>query len=88
MQKPSQVKRESIYDQIGGETGVEVLVNTFCDYLESTEQGKPVYLLHLRGHGMAHARMEQLNFFSSISTALIWAELNFSIRFTSSWFIL
>lgn len=66
MQKPSQVKRESIYDQIGGETGVEVLVNTFCDYLESTEQGKPVYLLHLRGHGMAHARMEQLNFFSGL----------------------
>ena len=66
MQKTTEVKRVSIYEQIGGEKGVEELVNTFCDHLESTEKGKPVYLLHLRGHGMAHARMEQFNFFSGL----------------------
>ena len=57
-------KRQSIYDQVGGAEGVDKLVNTFCDILETTEVGKPVFLLHLRGHGMAHARMEQFNFFS------------------------
>ena len=59
-------RRESIYQQIGGAEGVEQLVETFCDILETTEVGKPVYLLHLRGHGMAHARMEQFNFFSGM----------------------
>jgi hemoglobin len=58
--------RTSIYEQIGGAEGVDRLVNTFCDTLETTEEGKPVYLLHLRGHGMAHARMEQFNFFSGL----------------------
>lgn len=58
--------RDSIYNQIGGADGVTELVNTFCDILETTEVGKPVYLLHLRGHGMAHARMEQFNFFSGM----------------------
>lgn len=58
--------RDSIYNQIGGADGVTQLVNTFCDILETTEVGKPVYLLHLRGHGMAHARMEQFNFFSGM----------------------
>lgn len=59
-------RRISIYEQIGGADGVDRLVNTFCDMLETTEEGKPVYLLHLRGHGMAHARMEQFNFFSGL----------------------
>ncbi|MEX1200123.1 MAG: group II truncated hemoglobin [Methylophaga sp.] len=66
MQSTAEISRTSIYDQIGGADGVERLVNTFCDILETTEIGKPVYLLHLRGHGMAHARMEQLNFFSGL----------------------
>lgn len=57
-------QRQSIYQRVGGAKGVEKLVNTFCDILETTETGKPVFLLHLRGHGMAHARMEQFNFFS------------------------
>ena len=56
--------RQSFYDRIGGAQGVERLINTFCDVLETTEEGKPVYLLHLRGHGMDHARVEQVNFFS------------------------
>ncbi len=66
MQQAVKTRRESIYDQIGGAAGVDKLVNTFCEILETTELGKPVYLLHLRGHGMAHARMEQFNFFSGM----------------------
>lgn len=66
MQQAVKTRRESIYNQIGGAEGVDKLVNTFCDILETTEVGKPVYLLHLRGHGMAHARMEQFNFFSGM----------------------
>jgi hemoglobin len=66
MQQATKKTRESIYKQIGGAEGVKALVNTFCDILETTEVGKPVYLLHLRGHGMAHARMEQFNFFSGL----------------------
>ncbi|MCX4187104.1 group II truncated hemoglobin [Methylophaga sp. OBS4] len=62
-QVSAQRKRISIYDQIGQAEGVQQLVNTFCELLETTETGKPVYLLHLRGHGMAHARMEQFSFF-------------------------
>lgn len=66
MQQAMTKPRESIYRQIGGAEGVERLVETFCNILETTEVGKPVYLLHLRGHGMAHARMEQFNFFSGL----------------------
>lgn len=66
MQQAVKTSRESIYNQIGGAEGVDKLVNTFCEILETTEVGKPVYLLHLRGHGMAHARMEQFNFFSGM----------------------
>ncbi|WP_438970674.1 globin domain-containing protein [Methylophaga sp.] len=64
MQQIASNRRVSFYEQVGGAEGVEQLVNTFCDLLETTEVGKPVFLLHLRGHGMAHARAEQFNFFS------------------------
>lgn len=56
-------RKASIYDSLGGAEGIQKLVNTFCDVLETTEVGRPIHLLHLRGHGMAHARMEQFNFF-------------------------
>ena len=59
-------RKPSIYDNLGGAEGIEKLVNTFCDVLETTEVGRPIHLLHLRGHGMAHARMEQFNFFSGM----------------------
>jgi hemoglobin len=66
MQQAVTKPRESIYQRIGGAEGVGQLVETFCGILETTEVGKPVFLLHLRGHGMAHARMEQFNFFSGM----------------------
>lgn len=59
-------RKPSIYDNLGGAEGIRKLVNTFCDVLETTEVGRPIHLLHLRGHGMAHARMEQFNFFSGM----------------------
>ena len=59
-------RKTSIYDNLGGAEGIRELVNTFCDVLETTEVGRPIHLLHLRGHGMAHARMEQFNFFSGM----------------------
>jgi len=64
MQQTANQRRVSFYDQVGGAEGVNKLVNTFCDLLETTEEGKPVLLLHLRGHGMDHTRVEQFNFFS------------------------
>ncbi len=54
----------TLYEQVGGEEGVKKLVNTFYDKIESTEEGKPVLLLQMRGHGIAHARVEQVNFLS------------------------
>ncbi|HAO24273.1 MULTISPECIES: group II truncated hemoglobin [unclassified Methylophaga] len=66
MKASANLRKTSIYDRLGGAEGVEKLVNTFCDVLETTEVGRPIHLLHLRGHGMAHARMEQFNFFSGM----------------------
>lgn len=60
------LKKTSIYDSLGGAEGIKKLVNSFCDVLETTDVGRPIHLLHLRGHGMAHARMEQFNFFSGM----------------------
>jgi len=66
MQLSANHRKPSMYDSLGGAEGIEKLVNTFCDVLETTEVGRPIYLLHLRGHGMAHTRMEQFNFFSGM----------------------
>lgn len=54
----------SLYEQIGGEAGVRRLVETFYDLVESHPAGRPVLLLQLRGHGIAHARIDQFNFLS------------------------
>jgi len=64
MQQTSSARRVSFYEQVGGAEGVQKLVETFCDLIETTDEGKPVLLMHLRGHGMDHARVEQFNFFS------------------------
>lgn len=66
MQQAVKENRVSIYDQVGGAEGVAVLVNKFYDLIESSEEGRPVYLMHLRGHGLPHARMEQVNFLSGL----------------------
>ena len=58
------VRRASLYSLIGGEQGVKRLVETFYDVIEDSPEGHAVNLLHLRGHGVAHSRIEQFNFLS------------------------
>ncbi|HWT99602.1 MAG TPA: group II truncated hemoglobin [Terriglobales bacterium] len=53
-----------LYDRIGGETVIRQLVETFYDIIEHEPEGRPLFLLHLRGHGVAHSRIEQFNFLS------------------------
>ena len=53
-----------LYDQMGGATAIHRLVETFYDIVEQEPEGKPLLLLHLRGHGVAHSRIEQFNFLS------------------------
>lgn len=54
----------SFYDLIGGEAGVRHLVDTFYDIVEKEPEGLALHLLHLRGMGVAHSRMEQFHFLS------------------------
>ncbi len=56
--------RTLLYDEIGGEEGVSRLVETFYDIVEQEPIGAPLHILHLRGHGVAHSRIEQFNFLS------------------------
>lgn len=56
--------RQSLYDGIAGQEGLISLVNVFYDFVESTPEGRPVAKLHLRGHGIGHARIELVNFLS------------------------
>ncbi len=53
-----------LYDRVGGEAGLRTLVETFYDIVELEPEGRGLHLLHLRGHGVAHSRIEQLNFLS------------------------
>lgn len=54
----------TIYERIGSEAGVRRLVQAFYDLIETHPAGEPVKLLQLRGHGIAHARIDQVNFLS------------------------
>lgn len=54
----------SLYDLVGGETGVSNLVKVFYDIVETDPIGHKLLLLHLRGNGLAHSRLEQFNFLS------------------------
>lgn len=55
---------ESLYVRVGGEEGIRRLVKVFYDLVETHPAGRPVNLLQLRGHGVAHARIDQFNFLS------------------------
>lgn len=57
-------KVTSLYQQMGGEAAVRQLVEAFYDIVEQEPAGAPLYLLHLRGHGVAHSRQEQFHFLS------------------------
>lgn len=54
----------SLYNLVGGEPGLFRLVNTFNDIIETQPQGELLHILHMRGHGIAHARIELFNFLS------------------------
>lgn len=49
-------------DDLGGETRLRDLVETFCDLVETLPEGPNLRRLHRRGHGVPHARVEQFNF--------------------------
>lgn len=53
-----------LYQRVGGEDGVRKLVETFYDIVELEPEGRVLHTLHLRGHGVAHSRIEQFNFLS------------------------
>lgn len=53
-----------LYDRVGGEEGIRKLVETFYDIIEFEPEGRVLHVLHMRGHGVAHSRIEQLNFLS------------------------
>jgi len=57
-------REPSLYELVGGEDGVRNLVETFYDIVEFEPEGQVLHTLHLRGHGVAHSRIEQLNFLS------------------------
>ncbi|MES2012439.1 MAG: group II truncated hemoglobin [Pseudomonadota bacterium] len=60
----SAAAKESLYDAVGGEHGVQNLVKVFYDLVEQHPEGHKLHLLHLRGNGIAHSRVEQFNFLS------------------------
>lgn len=51
-------------EDIGGETSLKELVETFYDLIETLPEGSNLRRLHSRGHGIDHARVEQFNFLS------------------------
>lgn len=53
-----------LIDRIGGEAGLGALVERFHDLVESEPEAASLRRLHLRGQGIAHARVEQLAFLS------------------------
>lgn len=54
----------SLYDRAGGARGIREIVEVFYDIVEQEPEGQPLLVLHLRGHGVAHSRIEQFNFLS------------------------
>lgn len=54
----------SVYDDIGGEAPLRALVERFYDLIETDPRGAVILGQHLRGHGTAHVREEQVAFLS------------------------
>lgn len=51
-----------VIDEIGGEKGVEMLVEHFYDLIETLPQGASIMEMHGKGHGLAHVRQAQFEF--------------------------
>lgn len=57
-------KIPTLYERIG-EDRLRELVKVFYDIVESdSDEGAVIYNLHLKGHGIKHTRMAQLEFLS------------------------
>ena len=56
--------KQSVLDQIGGETILRKLVDEFYDLIETMPEGAKIKKMHDRGHGLEHVRLEQFNFLS------------------------
>ena len=54
----------SLYERLGAASRVQMLVDVFYDIVETEPEGEILHRLHLRGHGVAHSRIEQFNFLS------------------------
>lgn len=54
----------TLYMLVGGEEGLRRLVGTFYDIVEFEPEGRILHILHLRGQGVVHSRIEQFNFLS------------------------
>ncbi len=53
---------EPMFDRLGGEEKVHPLVNRFYDLIETLPQGRSIMEMHLKGHGLSHARPAQFEF--------------------------
>ncbi len=60
----SYMHNQSVYSLIGGEDAIYRLVNSFYDIIEKHPDGHKLHVLHLRGNGIPHSRVEQFNFLS------------------------
>ena len=56
------MSQAALIDQMGGESAIRALVETFYDVMESQPEGAHLRLLHERGQGMGNARSEQFAF--------------------------
>ncbi len=52
------------YQRLGGAEAVRALTERFYDLVESEPVAEPLRRLHLKGHGLAHARQAQFQFLS------------------------
>lgn len=56
--------KPSLYEAIGGGDGLDRLVQAFYDIIEQDADAQELHLLHRRGHGVAHSRIEQFDYLS------------------------
>jgi len=54
--------KPSAFQMLGEEAGVRALVKAFYDVVEQDPEAQALHSLHLKGHGLAHARAEQFDF--------------------------
>ena len=54
----------SLYEAIAEDDGLSRLVRAFYDIIEQAPEAQELHLLHRRGHGIAHSRIEQFDYLS------------------------